>query len=181
MAEQKLLLGNVRGPQGPAGPNTLSSNTTTSGFEDGHFLFNNDGKVGAKAVNAETLGAMKSNALYIASDQEAADAYLPGDGSVRVLKEYSVTEDGVYMMVGHMAVEKAKDSGAVSLSINVDYEDYGLVYDEHPLSPNAYVSCSMTYVNHLEKGNTVYLLARNTSGEGVSDVKHYLQVIKIGT
>lgn len=48
MAEQKLLLGNIRGPQGAAGPNTVSSSTTTSGFENGHVLFNNNGKVGAK-------------------------------------------------------------------------------------------------------------------------------------
>ena len=31
MAEQKILLGNVRGEQGPAGPNEVSSETTTSG------------------------------------------------------------------------------------------------------------------------------------------------------
>lgn len=48
MAEQKLLLGNIRGPQGTAGPNTVSNSTTTSGFENGHVLFNNNGKVGAK-------------------------------------------------------------------------------------------------------------------------------------
>jgi len=50
MAEQKLLLGNVRGPKGDPGPNTLSSSTTTSGFENGHVLFNNNGKVGAKSL-----------------------------------------------------------------------------------------------------------------------------------
>ena len=49
MADQKILLGNVRGEQGPAGPNTVSSSTTTSGFENGHMLFNNNGKVGAKS------------------------------------------------------------------------------------------------------------------------------------
>lgn len=48
MAEQKLLLGNIRGPQGAAGPNTVSNSTTTSGFENGHVLFNNNGKVGSK-------------------------------------------------------------------------------------------------------------------------------------
>lgn len=50
MAEQKLLLGNIRGSQGAAGPNTVSSSTTTSGFENGHVLFNNNGKVGAKSL-----------------------------------------------------------------------------------------------------------------------------------
>ena len=49
MAEQKLLLGNVRGEQGPAGPNLVSASTTTSGFENGHLLYNNNGHVGAKS------------------------------------------------------------------------------------------------------------------------------------
>ncbi|OUP23278.1 hypothetical protein [Gemmiger sp. An194] len=57
MAEQKLLLGNIRGPQGAAGPNTVSSSTTTSGFEDGHVLFNNKGKVGGKKLTASDVGA----------------------------------------------------------------------------------------------------------------------------
>lgn len=60
MAEQKLLLGNVRGPQGAAGPNTVSSSTTTSGFEDGHVLYNNNGKVGAKKLSASDVGALSS-------------------------------------------------------------------------------------------------------------------------
>ena len=39
----------MRGEQGPAGPNTVSSSTTTSGFENGHLLYNNNGHVGAKS------------------------------------------------------------------------------------------------------------------------------------
>lgn len=58
MAEQKLLLGNIRGPQGAAGPNTVSSSTTTSGFEDGQVLFDNNGKVGAKKLTASDVGAL---------------------------------------------------------------------------------------------------------------------------
>lgn len=58
MAEQKILLGNVRGEQGPAGPNMVSSDTTTSGFENGHVLFNNNGKVGAKKLSASDVGAL---------------------------------------------------------------------------------------------------------------------------
>lgn len=60
MAEQKILLGNVRGEQGPAGPNTVSASTTTSGFENGHVLFNNNGKVGAKKLSASDVGARPS-------------------------------------------------------------------------------------------------------------------------
>lgn len=58
MAEQKLLLGNIRGPQGAAGPNTVSSSTTTSGFEIGQVLFDNNGKVGAKKLTASDVGAL---------------------------------------------------------------------------------------------------------------------------
>lgn len=61
MADQKLLLGNVRGEQGPAGPNTVSSSTTTSGFENGHVLFNNNGKVGGKKLTASDVGALAAN------------------------------------------------------------------------------------------------------------------------
>ena len=60
MAEQKILLGNVRVEQGPAVPNKVSSETTTSGFEDGHVLYNNNGKVGAKKLSASDVGALSS-------------------------------------------------------------------------------------------------------------------------
>lgn len=58
MAEQKLLLGNIRGPQGAAGPNMVSSSTTTSGFENGHVLFSNGGKVGAKKLTPSDVSAL---------------------------------------------------------------------------------------------------------------------------
>ena len=61
MADQKILLGNVRGEQGPAGPNTVSSSTTTSGFENGQVLFNNNGKVGAKKLTASDVGALPTS------------------------------------------------------------------------------------------------------------------------
>ena len=55
------------GPQGPAGatgaqgapgPNQVSSTTTTSGFTDGHILYNNAGRVGAKTLTASDVGAL---------------------------------------------------------------------------------------------------------------------------
>lgn len=68
MAEQKLLLGNVRGPQGPAGPNEVSASTTTSGFENGHVLVNNNGKVGGKKLTASDVGAIpKGHTKILAS------------------------------------------------------------------------------------------------------------------
>ena len=58
------------GPQGPAGatgaqgapgPNQVSSTTTTSGFTDGHILYNNAGRVGAKTLTASDVGALASD------------------------------------------------------------------------------------------------------------------------
>lgn len=51
----------VQGPAGatgPAGPNTLTTSTTTSGFTNGHYLYNNNGKVGAKDITASSIGAI---------------------------------------------------------------------------------------------------------------------------
>ena len=67
MAEQKLLLGNIRGPQGAAGPNTVSSSTTTSGFENGQVLINNNGKVGAKKLTASDVGALDAGGTAVAA------------------------------------------------------------------------------------------------------------------
>ena len=61
MADQKILLGNVRGEQGPAGPNTVSSSTTTSGFENGQVLYNDNGHVGGKKLSAEDVGLTVSS------------------------------------------------------------------------------------------------------------------------
>ena len=63
---------NIRGPQGaqgpagakgatgPAGPNQLSTSTTTTGFTNGHILYNNNGKVGARTLTASDVGAATS-------------------------------------------------------------------------------------------------------------------------
>ena len=61
MALKEIDLGNVRGPQGPAGPNAVSTTTTTTGLTNGHFLYNNNGKVGGKAITPATIGALASN------------------------------------------------------------------------------------------------------------------------
>lgn len=49
------------GGVGPAGPNTLSTATTTTGFTNGHFIFNNNGKVGAKAITPDLIGALSKS------------------------------------------------------------------------------------------------------------------------
>ena len=61
MALKEIDLGNVRGPQGPAGPNAVSTTTTTTGLTNGHFLYNNNGKVGGKAITPATIGALAYN------------------------------------------------------------------------------------------------------------------------
>lgn len=47
---QKIKLGNIKGEKGDPGPNTVSMETTTSGFEDGEFLFSTGGKLFGKNV-----------------------------------------------------------------------------------------------------------------------------------
>lgn len=49
------------GSQGPVGPNSLTTSTTTSGFSNGQFLYNNNGKVGAKSISASDVGAAPSS------------------------------------------------------------------------------------------------------------------------
>lgn len=61
MEVQKLLLGNVRGPKGDPGPNTVSASTATSGFEDGQVLFNNNGKVGGKKLTSADVDALAAD------------------------------------------------------------------------------------------------------------------------
>lgn len=61
MEKQKLLLGNVRGPKGDPGPNTVSASTATSGFEDGQVLFNNNGKVGGKKLTSADVDALAAD------------------------------------------------------------------------------------------------------------------------
>lgn len=95
MADQKLLLGNVRGPQGPAGPNTVSSSTTTSGFENGHVLFNNNGKVGAKKLSASDVGA-----AGIEHTHNYAGAASPGGNAQKADLAYRVGES---YKTGHYA------------------------------------------------------------------------------
>ena len=46
-----------QGPQGVQGPNAISTGTTTSGFTNGHYLYNNNGKVAAKAITPGDIGA----------------------------------------------------------------------------------------------------------------------------
>lgn len=57
MADQKILLGNVRGEQGPAGPNMVSKATQVSGFSTGQVLYVNGSVVGGKTLTAAGIGA----------------------------------------------------------------------------------------------------------------------------
>ena len=53
----------LRGATGPAGPNAVSATTVVSGFANGQILFNNNGRVGAKAVTASSVGAFAKNEI----------------------------------------------------------------------------------------------------------------------
>ena len=84
MADRKILLGNVRGEQGPAGPNTVSSSTTTSGFENGHVLYNNNGKVGAKKLGASDVGAQPAMGIEPLSITASDSGFSVNGGSFAV-------------------------------------------------------------------------------------------------
>ena len=47
----------AQGAVGPAGPNAVSAATTVSGFSAGQYLYNNNGKVGAKTILPSEIGA----------------------------------------------------------------------------------------------------------------------------
>lgn len=107
MAEQKLLLGNVRGPQGEAGPNEVSTSTTTSGFEDGHVLYNNNGKVGAKKLGASDVGARPDNWMPTTEQVGAAPAKFIQSGSFNDIKT-----PGVYYLA-NAVTDKPADTGGL--------------------------------------------------------------------
>ena len=65
MALKEIDLGNVRGPQGPAGPNAVSTTTTTTGLTNGHFLYNNNGRVGGKVITPAAIGALASGGTAV--------------------------------------------------------------------------------------------------------------------
>ena len=75
------------GTTGPPGPNTVTTATTTSGFTNGHVLYNNGGKVGAKALPT----ALKNPAaLTISLNGASQGAY---DGSTA--KSVNITPAGI--------------------------------------------------------------------------------------
>lgn len=49
------------GPTGAQGPNAISTSTTTSGFTNGQYLYNNNGKVGAKDLPSFTIECRTSD------------------------------------------------------------------------------------------------------------------------
>ena len=57
----------AQGVAGPAGPDAVSSSTTVSGFTSGQYLYNNNGRVGAKAITASSIGAAATSHTHTKS------------------------------------------------------------------------------------------------------------------
>ena len=80
-----------RGETGLPGPNTVTTATTTSGFTNGHVLYNNGGKVGAKALptalkNPAALTISLNGASQGAYDGSAAKSVNITPASIGVKK-----------------------------------------------------------------------------------------------
>ena len=69
----------IQGPQGPAGPNTLTTSTTTSGFTNGHYLYNNNGTVAAKAIPTASTSA--AGIVQLTSDTNSTSTTLAATAS----------------------------------------------------------------------------------------------------
>ena len=87
------------GPQGPAGPNAVSGATTTTGFTNGHYLYNNNGKVAAKAITPASIGAVASGGGTLTGDMKAygGTAFIVGSDSTR---EFRIRQNGTEFELG---------------------------------------------------------------------------------
>lgn len=89
------------GPQGPAGPNQLSTSTTTTGFTNGHVLYNNNGKVGAKAADVN----FSSNSIVVRDDY----------GDIKLSSRISFDEGSIIMQGGILHVSNPQ--GGADLAV----------------------------------------------------------------
>ena len=71
----------AQGVQGSQGPNIVSTTTSTSGFTNGHYLYNNNGKVAAKAITPSSIGAAATTHNH---------PYLPLSGGVITSNTFTV-------------------------------------------------------------------------------------------
>lgn len=89
------------GPQGPAGPNQLSTSTTTTGFTNGHVLYNNNGKVGAKAADVN----FSSNSIVVRDDY----------GDIKLSSRISFDEGSIMMEGGILHVSNPQGGAALAV------------------------------------------------------------------
>lgn len=111
------------GPQGAPGPNTVSATTTTSGFTNAHFLFNNNGKVGAKAITAADVGALASggtavNASKLNNKSESAAA------TANTIVSRDSAGDVVARLLRTSYADQSNFSGAIAFRINNSTDNY---------------------------------------------------------
>ena len=89
------------GATGPAGPNTISTTTTTSGFTNGHFLFNNNGKVSAKAITAASIGAVPATGGTVNGTINATNLQVGGNNVYHTGRKPTLTDiSGAYGFQG---------------------------------------------------------------------------------
>jgi|GEM_PF-5326480 hypothetical protein len=88
------------GPQGPAGPNTVTTTTTTSGFTNGHILYNNNGKVGAKAITAASIGALPTTGGTVTGTINATNLQVGGANVYTTSRKPTLKELNAYGFQG---------------------------------------------------------------------------------
>lgn len=113
----------MTGPQGAPGPNTISATTTTSGFTNAHFLFNNNGKVGAKAITAADVGALASggtaaNSSKLNNKAESAAA------TANTIVSRDSAGDVVARLLRTSYADQSNFSGAIAFRINNSTDNY---------------------------------------------------------
>lgn len=93
------------GATGPVGPNAVSSSTTVSGFTNAHILYNNNGKVGAKALTPSDVGAAGSSPAWTESNWNYHDGIMfQPSTSAKMLQGYIKVWNGTSWVQGYVSV-----------------------------------------------------------------------------
>ena len=113
----------AKGATGAAGPNTVTTATTTSGFTNGHFLYNNNGKVGAKAITAASIGALASSGKAADSSKLNGVADAIADTANTIAKRDGSGDISCRLLKSSYA-NQATISGALAFRSNNSSDNY---------------------------------------------------------
>lgn len=81
---------NIKGPQGEQGPNIISSTTSTSGFTNGNYLYDNNGTVSSRALPIATTASEGIVQLYGGVDS-SSHSLAASSGAVKIAYDKAVS------------------------------------------------------------------------------------------